>query len=34
MKYKTFLKAITEYRKGLDMVSDLYYIGFDFMEGK
>jgi hypothetical protein len=34
MKYETFLKAITEYRKGLDMVSDLYSIGFDFMEGK
>jgi hypothetical protein len=34
MEYKIFLEAITEYRKGLNMISDLYSIGFDFMEGK
>lgn len=34
MKYEIFLEAITEYRKGLNMISDLYSMGFDFMEGK
>ena len=34
MEYKIFLEAITEYRKGLNMISDLYSMGFDFMEGK
>lgn len=34
MKYEIFLEAITEYRKGSDMISDLYSIGFDLMEGK
>jgi hypothetical protein len=34
MEYKIFLEAITEYRKGLNMISDLYSIGFDLMEGK
>jgi hypothetical protein len=34
MKYEIFLEAITEYRKGLEMISDLHSIGFDLMEGK
>ena len=34
MKYEIFLEAITEYRKGLKMISSLYSIGFDLMEGK
>lgn len=34
MEYKIFLEGITEYRKGLEMISDLYSVGFDFMEGK
>jgi hypothetical protein len=34
MEYKIFLEAVTEYRKGLNMISDLYSIGFDLMEGQ
>jgi hypothetical protein len=34
MKYKEFSKCLNLYKKGQEMISDLYDIGFDLMEGK
>ena len=34
MKLEHFEKLLNEYRKASDMISELYDIGFDLMEGK
>lgn len=34
MKLEHFEKILNEYRKGHNMISELYDIGFDLMEGK
>lgn len=34
MKLEHFEKILKNYREGNDMISDLYSIGFDLMEGK
>ena len=34
MKYEDFSKILEAYRKGQDMLHELYQLGFDFAEGK
>jgi hypothetical protein len=34
MKYKEFKNIIETYRNGMTMISELYDLGFDLMEGK